>query len=37
MGKTVRAPCGRNKFKPNVTAKQVTALPHPTTIMGMPF
>jgi mono/diheme cytochrome c family protein len=26
-----------NRYKPNLTAKQVTALPHPTTIIGMPF
>jgi mono/diheme cytochrome c family protein len=26
-----------NKFKPDVTAKQVSALPHPTTVTGMPF
>jgi mono/diheme cytochrome c family protein len=26
-----------NRFKPDVTAKEVTSLPHPTTIIGMPF
>jgi mono/diheme cytochrome c family protein len=26
-----------NKYKPNVTAKEVTALPHPKTIVGLPF
>jgi mono/diheme cytochrome c family protein len=26
-----------NKYKPDVTTKKVSALPHPTTIIGMPF
>jgi len=26
-----------NKYKANVTSKQVTALPHPTSFIGMPF
>jgi len=26
-----------NHYKPNLTAKQVTALPHPTTIIALPF
>jgi mono/diheme cytochrome c family protein len=26
-----------NKYKPTVTAKQVSTLPHPTSFIGMPF
>jgi hypothetical protein len=26
-----------NKFKPTVTSKDVAGLPHPTSIIGLPF